>query len=147
MGEFRKKLHRVSPMKIILTGYLFIILVGAGLLCLPISVKAGEDLTSFSDAVFTAASATCVTGLVRFDTYTHWSFFGQLVILGLIQVGGIGFMTFAIYVVSMTKKKIGMIWKEKLLLQPCQRKKHRPKSRRMKKQVLLKIIKNSVIPC
>ena len=56
MGEFRKKLHRVSPMKIILTGYLFIILVGAGLLCLPISVKAGEGLTSFSDAVFTAAS-------------------------------------------------------------------------------------------
>ena len=108
MGEFRKKLHRVSPMKIILTGYLFIILVGAGLLCLPISVKAVEGLTSFSDAVFTAASATCVTGLVRFDTYTHWSFFGQLVILGLIQVGGIGFMTFAIYVVSMTKKKIGL---------------------------------------
>ena len=108
MGEFRKKLHRVSPMKIILTGYLFIILVGAGLLCLPISVKAGEGLTPFSDAVFTAASATCVTGLVRFDTYTHWSFFGQLVILGLIQVGGIGFMTFAIYVVSMTKKKIGL---------------------------------------
>lgn len=103
-----KGLHRISPMKIILAGYLLIIFAGAGLLCLPVSVKAGEAVTSFSDALFTATSATCVTGLVRFDTYTHWSFFGQLVILGLIQVGGIGFMTFAIYVISMTKKKIGL---------------------------------------
>ncbi|MCD2493281.1 Trk family potassium uptake protein [Lacrimispora sp. NSJ-141] len=108
MEKVWKRVHRASPMKIIIAGYFFIILLGAGLLCLPISIKAGESLTSFSDALFTATSATCVTGLVRFDTYTHWSFFGQLVILLLIQVGGIGFMTFAIYAVSMTKKKIGL---------------------------------------
>lgn len=101
------KVRKLSPMKIILLGYCFLILIGALLLALPVSVK-GQDPTNFMDAVMTATSATCVTGLIRFDTYTHWSLFGQLVILCLIQIGGIGFMTMAVSIISLTKKKIGL---------------------------------------
>ena len=62
-------------------------------------------MTSF----FTATSATCVTGLIRVDTYSHWSWFGQFKIILLIQIGGIGFMTFCIYALTLAKKKIGII--------------------------------------
>lgn len=92
-------------MKLILGGYLIIILIGTGLLMLPVSTK-GTGSTGLSDCFFTATSATCVTGLVRFDTFSHWTMFGQLVILGLIQIGGIGFMTIAILVMVLTKRKI-----------------------------------------
>lgn len=105
----RKKfmgLHRVSPLKIIPVVFALIILIGAVLLTLPVAQKEGS--TSFSDALFTATSATCVTGLVRFDTFTHWSLFGQLVILSMIQIGGIGFMTIAVWLMSFTKHKIGL---------------------------------------
>lgn len=60
------------------------------------------------DALFTAASATCVTGLVRFDTYSHWTLFGQVVILLMIQIGGIGFMTIAMFFVMLAKRRIGL---------------------------------------
>lgn len=73
-------------------GFLVIILIGAFLLCLPISSKSGE-WTPFLDSLFTAVSSTCVTGLAVYDTYTHWSVFGQITILAMIQVGGIGFMS------------------------------------------------------
>lgn len=92
-------------MKLILGGYLIIILIGTALLMLPFSTK-GTGSTGLSDCFFTATSATCVTGLVRFDTFSHWTMFGQLVILGLIQIGGIGFMTIAILVMVLTKRKI-----------------------------------------
>lgn len=92
-------------MKLILGGYLTIILIGTALLMLPISTK-GPGSTGWTDCFFTATSATCVTGLVRFDTFSHWTMFGQLVILGLIQIGGIGFMTIAILVMVLTKRKI-----------------------------------------
>lgn len=95
----------ISPMKLILGGYLAIILIGTMLLMLPVSTR-GTGSSSLSDCFFTATSATCVTGLVRFDTFTHWTMFGQLVILGLIQIGGIGFMTVAILVMVLTKRKI-----------------------------------------
>ena len=95
----------ISPMKLILGGYLLIILAGTALLMLPAATK-GSGSTGLSDCFFTATSATCVTGLIRFDTYTHWTLFGQLVILGLIQIGGIGFMTVAILVLVLTKRKI-----------------------------------------
>lgn len=94
-------------MKLILGGYLLIILTGTLLLALPAATK-GPGSTPLSDAFFTASSATCVTGLIRFDTYTHWTLFGQLVILGLIQIGGIGFMTVAILVMVFTRRKIGL---------------------------------------
>ncbi len=94
-------------MKIILIGYCALILLGAVLLILPFSTRDGQS-TSFIDALFTSTSATCVTGLIRFDTFTHWTLFAQIVILCLIQVGGIGYMTLAITLVSFTKKKIGI---------------------------------------
>lgn len=85
--------HRaVSYPKLVALGFLLMILCGAGLLCLPVASKSGEA-TPFLTALFTATSATCVTGLVMVDTFLHWSLFGQLVILALIQVGGLGFMT------------------------------------------------------
>ena len=101
------KNHRLSPVKTIVLGYVIIILTGALLLTLPISTRDGV-WTSFVNALFTATSATCVTGLVVFDTYTYWSVFGQIVILLLIQIGGIGFMTLAISALTLTKRKIGL---------------------------------------
>ncbi len=97
----------VSPMKLILGGYLAIILAGAALLALPAATR-GPGGTPFSDCFFTATSATCVTGLIRYDTFTHWTLFGQLVILGLIQTGGLGFVTIAILIMVITKRKIGL---------------------------------------
>lgn len=99
--------HSVSPMKLILAGYSLIILVGSILLTLPISAKSGA-WTPFSDCFFTATSATCVTGLIRYDTYTHWTLFGQLVIISLIQIGGVGFMTVAIMIMVAARKKISL---------------------------------------
>lgn len=94
-------------MKIILGGYLFIILLGTFLLALPVATR-GVGSTGISDCFFTATSATCVTGLIRFDTATHWTLFGQLVILAMIQIGGVGFMTVAIIVMVLAGKKIGL---------------------------------------
>lgn len=99
--------QNISPMKLILSGYLAIILIGTLLLMLPVSTK-GAGGTEFTDCFFTAASATCVTGLVRFDTFTHWTLFGQLVILAMIQIGGVGFMTIAILVMVFTRKRISL---------------------------------------
>lgn len=85
--------HRaVSYPKRVALGFLLLILLGACLLCLPIASKNGEP-TPFLTSLFTATSATCVTGLVLVDTYLHWSLFGQIVIITLIQIGGLGFMT------------------------------------------------------
>ena len=96
-----------SPTKLILGGYCLIILAGTFLLALPVSTR-GPGGSPITDCFFTATSATCVTGLIRFDTYTHWSLFGQAVILSLIQIGGIGFMTIAILVMILAKRKISL---------------------------------------
>jgi len=98
---------RIRPLSAIILGYLLIILLGATLLSLPAAAKSSSS-TPFFDTLFTSTSATCVTGLIVFDTYTHWSSFGQGVILALIQVGGLGFMTLAIAVTTMTRVKIGL---------------------------------------
>ncbi len=95
----------MSPMKLILSGYCLIILLGTLLLSLPFATR-GPGSSPVTDCLFTATSATCVTGLVRFDTATHWTLFGQLVILSLIQIGGVGFMTVAIVIMAFTKRKI-----------------------------------------
>lgn len=86
---------------------LIIILFGAFLLCLPISSKEGE-WTPFLDALFSSTSATCITGLTIFDTYSHLSLFGQIIILILIQIGGIGFMTIVTFFFVILKKNIGL---------------------------------------
>jgi trk system potassium uptake protein TrkH len=105
--EIKTRLRKISSLKIILFGFALIILVGTILLMLPISAKDGSA-TGFTDALFTATSATCVTGLIRFDTFTYWTTFGQIVIISMIQVGGIGFMTVAIMLMMVTGHKIGL---------------------------------------
>ena len=94
-------------------GFLLIILIGSVLLSLPISSRSGE-FTPYIDALFTSASATCVTGLVVFDTYSHFSVFGQSIILILIQIGGLGFMMVATLFMLVLRKRIGI--KERGLL-------------------------------
>ncbi|MBB6670961.1 Trk family potassium uptake protein [Cohnella nanjingensis] len=89
-------------------------MVGAQILSLPIASATGER-TPFIDALFTATSATCVTGLVTVDTGTHYSTFGQIVILLLIQIGGLGFMTMATLFAFFLKRRISL--KERLILQ------------------------------
>ena len=103
----RKKLRKLPPGRQLAIGFALIILLGAGLLCLPAASRSGEG-TPFLDALFTATSATCVTGLIVADTYTHWTLFGQLVIITLIQVGGLGFITIGAYISVLLKKKIGL---------------------------------------
>ncbi|MDR3767110.1 MAG: TrkH family potassium uptake protein, partial [Butyricicoccus sp.] len=98
---------RMTPTKIIVLGYLSIILVGAVLLSLPIACKE-RIYTPFLDALFTATSATCVTGLIVYDTATYWSLFGQAVILTLIQIGGLGFITMAMALATLSKRRIGL---------------------------------------
>lgn len=87
-----KRLKNISNTRIIALSFLIIILTGTIVLCLPVSSKAG-NWTAPLDALFTSVSAACVTGLTVYDTYTHWSLFGQAVILVMIQTGGIGLMT------------------------------------------------------
>lgn len=111
-----KKLSKVSvdPPKALVLGFAFIIFIGTFLLTLPVSTRDGLGL-HWIDALFTATSATCVTGLVVVDTGTTFTVFGQIVILSLIQVGGLGFMTFATFFALLMRKKISL--KERLLLQ------------------------------
>lgn len=99
--------RRITPPQVIALGFLCIILLGAVLLTLPAASRDGTA-TPFLDALFTATSATCVTGLIVYDTYTHWSLFGQAVILLLIQVGGMGFITIALVFNMLRGKKIGL---------------------------------------
>ena len=87
-----KKNKKLSPIRLLSLGYLTSVLLGTLLLLLPFSAKDGQT-TAFIDALFTATSATCVTGLIPYDTFTHWTRFGQVVIIVLIQIGGLGFMT------------------------------------------------------
>ena len=101
------KSDRVSPARIIIFGFLLLILLGTALLMLPFSTREWGG-ASFTDALFTATSATCVTGLVVHDTATYWSQFGQLVILFLIQVGGMGVVTMAVAIFIFSGKRIGL---------------------------------------
>ena len=101
------KRHKPTHTQIIVLMFLTVILIGSFLLTLPVSAKA-RGWTSPLDAVFTATSATCVTGLVVFDTYSHWSVFGQVVILCLIQIGGIGFMSIVSIFSLFLRRKIGL---------------------------------------
>lgn len=98
---------KLSPSKIIALGFLIIILAGAFLLTLPVSSRSGVSC-GFRPALFTATSATCVTGLVMYDTWAQWTGFGQIVIICLIQIGGIGFMAIASFVVMLLRKRISM---------------------------------------
>lgn len=103
----KKKKRRMPQTRVLAFGFAAIILTGAALLSTPFAVRSNIPMP-FLDALFTATSATCVTGLVVADTYQNWTLFGQLVILALIQVGGLGFITIGVYIAVVLKKKIGL---------------------------------------
>lgn len=107
MDVIQKKLHFSSPQMIIF-GFILVNLMGCLLLMLPSSTveKVG---TSFSDALFTSTSAICVTGLVIHDTASYWSMQGQLIIMVLIQIGGMGVITAASAIAILSGKKIGLM--------------------------------------
>ena len=104
MGQLQK---RLSSAQIIILGFAAVILLGCLVLMLPISTRSRES-ASFADALFTATSAVCVTGLVVQDTATYWSGFGQTVILLLIQVGGMGVVTVSAALALISGKKISL---------------------------------------
>ena len=112
--KFRKSTSKLNPSQMMVVGFAAVILIGAILLSLPIATQTGER-TSFLDSLFTATSAVCVTGLVVVDTATYWNFFGQIVIIILIQIGGLGFMTITTLFSLIVKKRINL--KERLLIQ------------------------------
>ena len=103
----QKRIKNLSGMQLIALGFFLLILCGAFMLMLPIASRDGT-VTPFTTALFTATSSTCVTGLILVDTYTHWSIFGQLVILLLIQIGGLGFITLGTAVSLILRRKIGL---------------------------------------
>lgn len=96
-----------SPESLLALGFLAVILVGTALLELPVATRSGKSI-GFFDSLFTATSAVCVTGLVAVDTGTTFAPFGQVVLLALIQIGGLGFMVFATMIMVMLGRKISI---------------------------------------
>lgn len=103
--------RKFSQTRIIALGFLTIIAVGTLLLMMPFASESGESV-GFVPALFTAVSSSCVTGLIVLDTATSWSLFGQVVIISLIQIGGLGFMTIATMFSMLLKRKMGLREKE-----------------------------------
>ncbi len=110
MGKLIKA-RSYSTFQIIMMSFMAVILAGTFLLMLPVS-SADGIITPFQDALFTATSAVCVTGLIVRDTATYWSAFGQSVILIMIQIGGMGVITLVIAVTILTGKKIGLMQRQ-----------------------------------
>lgn len=111
--EMKRRGKPVTATKVIAVAFAGIILCGALLLTLPAASRSGVSC-GFLPAMFTATSATCVTGLVLFDTWTQWSGFGQTVILCLIELGGLGFMSAATLVIFLLRRRIGL--KQRLVI-------------------------------
>ena len=108
MEENRKPHRHIRSFQVIILGFAILILAGSLILMLPWATRDGRG-ASFADALFTATSAACVTGLVVQDTATYWSVFGQAVILLLIQIGGMGVVTVAVFITSLSGRKIGLM--------------------------------------
>jgi len=108
------KKTKFSEVQVLALGFFIVIFIGGTILSLPISSASGEA-TNFLDSIFTATSATCVTGLVTVDTGTHWNLFGQTVIMILIEIGGLGFMSFATFISVLIGRRITL--KSRLLMQ------------------------------
>ena len=102
------KQRHITSFQIIILGFLSMIILGSILLMLPVATRDGKGAV-FSDALITATSTVCVTGLVIHDTATYWSIFGQCVILILIQIGGMGIVTVAVSVAMFSGRKIGLM--------------------------------------
>lgn len=114
-GEKREKRREsLTQTQFIAFGFFVLIMTGALLLTLPFASRDGRSM-NFLGALFTATSASCVTGLVVADTWSQWSLFGQLVIITLIQIGGLGFITIGVYVSILLRRRIGL--KERGLMQ------------------------------
>ena len=111
-AEHKRKII-LSPTRLIALVFLGIILLGTALLCLPVSSRSGTSC-GVLPAMFTATSATCVTGLVLFDTWSQWSGFGQVVILCMIELGGLSFVSAASLVVFLLRRKVGL--RERMLM-------------------------------
>lgn len=105
----------VTPMRIIFISYILIIFIGGVLLSFPFSRAVGEKSLPFSDYIFTSTSAVCVTGLAVVPTASYWSTWGQIIILFLIQIGGLGMITITGFILVITGKKIG--FKDRILIQ------------------------------
>lgn len=88
-------------------GFVFLITIGTVLLSLPVATN-GMRGTSFIDTVFTATSATCITGLTVVNTAEHWSIFGQVIILGLAEIGALGYMTFAVLLFNLMRRNLDL---------------------------------------
>lgn len=114
INENYKAKVKMSSTQIIVLGFLLAILLGAGLLMLPFATARGMH-TDFSTAMFTATTSICVTGLVVVDTFSHWSIFGQLIILGLIQIGGFGVITIYSEIMILLKRRFSL--RNRLLIQ------------------------------
>ncbi len=110
-----KKRLKLSVWQILALAYLAGTVIGSVLLILPFATKSGQS-TSYLDALFTAASAVCITGLTPYDIATHWTLFGQLVILILIQASGLGFMTLVSAAFLIFKRGLGMGSKNAFIL-------------------------------
>lgn len=108
-----KRYKHLSPGLILIFGFALVMVVGATLLCLPISSQSGQ-FTNYLDCLFTSVSATCVTGLTVVDTFSYWSEFGHWVILALIQIGGLGFMTMAMMLSLLVRRRVSP--RERLIL-------------------------------
>ena len=103
----KKKIRHLDQMQFIAIGFGVVIIIGMFLLMLPISSRTGE-WTGPIEALLTATSSSCVTGLIAFDTYTHWSIFGQIVIILLIQIGGLGFITIGVGFALAFQRNVGL---------------------------------------
>lgn len=114
MEDGKKRGWHLTSTQLIVIGFFAVIIIGALLLSLPVSSDSGKP-TCFVDALFTATTSVCVTGLVVVDTYSHWSFFGQVVILLLIQCGGLGIISIIAGLMVIVGKRVSL--KERMILE------------------------------
>ena len=106
MSHFDNFIERQPPGRLIALGFALVILIGAGLLLLPVSIRPGAEVTPI-DALFTSTSAVCVTGLIAIDTADHFTAFGQAVVAGLIQVGGLGVSSVGVGLILAAGGRVG----------------------------------------
>lgn len=114
MIQLLDRVEKISAPRIILMGFLSVILIGSIILALPIASRSGEA-TPYVDALFTATTSVCVTGLVTVNTLEHWSLFGHIIILLLIQFGGLGFVAVMTAMMLILGKKLTL--KERMIIQ------------------------------
>ena len=108
MNSIKSKAHFFNnPVRLIVFSFLFLILIGSVLLSLPISSKSGQ-FSSYINSLFVAASSTCITGLTVYDIHSHYTFWGQLIIFFLIQIGGLSLISFSTFLTLSIKHRLGL---------------------------------------